>query len=121
MPIFPSYVTILSDGYGEDHSPVAARTEMDRGIAKQRKTQSDVIIQVPLSLIFDNNVDADAFEDWFYGDAAAGAAWFDWTDPRTGALRSARAVANTLGPLAPVSGLFMQTTRKLTIEYLRAL
>lgn len=121
MAIFPSYVDALVDGYGEGHSNIIERTEMDRGIPKQRRVQSDVLVTVSLNLLFSSNADATNFETWFYSDAQAGAAWFDWTDPRTGAVRQARAVGGTLGPLTPGVGDFSFLTRPLQIEYLRAL
>jgi len=121
MATFPTYVGFGVAGYSEGHSDVVIRTEMERGVPKQRRTQSDVLVQVALTLFFSTAADAASFEDWYYDDAEAGAAWFDWTDPRTADVREARAVANTLGPLTTVARSFVHTTRTLTIEYLRTL
>ena len=125
MATFPAYAKIDKSGYGEEHAPIVARSEMDRGVPKQRKLQSDVMVTVKLNLLFLNKTDAANFEDWYYSStgAAAGAAFFDWKDPRTGVIRQARAVANQLGPLAQYGGTsaFIMLTRTLSIEYLRAL
>jgi hypothetical protein len=125
MATFPAYAKVAKDGYSEAHAPIAVRSEMDRGIPKQRKTQSDIMITIKLNLLFLNKTDAANFEDWFYSPAgaAAGAAFFDWTDPRTGVVRQARAVANALGPLGQYGGTsaFIMLTRTLDIEYLRSL
>lgn len=119
MATFPSYVTVLLDGHTESHSQIAERADMDRGVPKQRRTQSDVIVTFALTLLFLNTTDAEAFEDWYYGDAAAGAAQFDFWHPRTGALLSARVVANSLGALQALGG--GRSRRSIQIEYLKAL
>ena len=119
MATFPTYVTVLLDGHTESHAPIADRTEMDRGVPKQRRTQSDVLVTFSLTLLFLTTTDAEAFEDWYYGDAAAGAAQFDFTHPRTGSLLSARVVANSLGALAVMGG--GRSRRTIQIEYLKAL
>jgi len=116
---FPTYVTVLLDGHTESHAPIADRTEMDRGVPKQRRTQSDVLVTFALTLLFLSTTDAEAFETWYYGDAAAGGAYFDFTHPRTGALLSARVVANSLGALT-VLGMG-RARRTIQIEYLKAL
>lgn len=93
---------------------------MDRGVPKQRRTQSDVLVQVPLRVLFLVDGQADDFEDWYYNDAQAGAAYFDWTHPRTGSVVEARVVANSLGPVIP-AGVLRYVSRTVTIEYLKAL
>lgn len=118
---FPTYVGVMRTGYGEAHGDIALRTEMDRGVAKQRKTQSDVMVQVSMTLTFDTKAILADFEDWYYGEAQAGMAWFDWTDPRTGTVRQARVVANSLGASPAGVGDFSYTSRTVKIEYLRAL
>jgi hypothetical protein len=120
MATWPSYAVPLRDGYQEQHGPIADRGEMDRGVPKQRRVQSDVLVQVPIRVLFIAAGDADSFEDWYYGDAAAGAAYFDWTLPRSGVVVQARVVANSLGPVVPV-GILRYISRTVTIEYLKAL
>jgi hypothetical protein len=124
MATFPAYARLSGDSYTETHAPIVERSEMDRGLPKQRKTQSDVLVTLNLNLLFLTRADAANFEDWYYSSTGAGAGttYFDWTDPRTGFVRTARVVANTLGPLMPMGGgMLAYTTRTLQIEYLRAL
>lgn len=119
MAAFPSYPIILLDGHTESHDPIAERSDMDRGVPKQRRTQSDVMITFALTLLFMTTADAESFETWYYGDAAAGGTWFDFTHPRTGSLLSARVVANSLGTLAVLGA--GRSRRTLQVEYLKAL
>lgn len=123
MPTFPEYAEISKYGYTEEHANIVERTEMDRGVPKQRRTQSDVLVSLPLNLLFRSAAAAEDFETWFYGDAGAGTVWFDWLDPRAGVTRQARVVAGTLGALQmqPTAAPFAYTTRTVTIEYLRQL
>ena len=119
MAAFPSYPIIVIDGYTESHAPIADRSDTDRGVPKQRRTQSDVMVTISFNMIFTSLADIESFETWYYDDAAAGGAWFDFTHPRTGALVSARVVANTLGTLY-LTGLG-RGKRTLQVEYLKAL
>lgn len=121
MATWPTCPVVLLEGHSEQHAQIAERSEMDRGVPKQRRTQSDVVVTLPLNLLFRTDADANSFEDWYYAStgAAAGASSFDWTHPRTGVLYQARVVANSLGPLTPLGrGI---SRRTIQIEYLKAL
>jgi hypothetical protein len=122
MATWPIYAKPISDGYSETPAPIADRGEMDRGVPKQRRTQSDVVITVAMTLLFLTTADAEAFEDWYYSNsgAAAGAASFDWTHPRTGTLYQARVVANSLGLVQPF-GVLPYVTRTVQIDYVKVL
>ena len=52
MAAFPTYAKFANGGYSESHADIVARSEMDRGVPKQRKLQSDVMITVGLTLYF---------------------------------------------------------------------
>lgn len=121
MATWPIYAVPVLDGYGEQHAPIAERNEMDRGVPKQRRTQSDVLITVSMTLMFFDSDSANDFEDWYYSNTggAAGAASFDWPHPRTGVVYQARVVANSLGPLTAMGqGI---SRRSIQVEYLKAL
>ena len=121
MATWPTYPVVLLDGHSEQHAAIAERSDMDRGVPKQRRTQSDVLVVLSLALLFRTDADANAFEAWYYSNsgAAAGAASFDWTHPRTGASYQARVVANSLGALTPLGrGI---SRRDIQIEYLKPL
>lgn len=122
MPAFPSYVKLGWKDTGEQPAPVVARSEMERGIAKQRRIAADTVVTVPLTLYFDTAADAANFESWFYSAAGAnaGAAWFDFTLPRTGAVVQARIVGGDLGSLVPASRNWAFSQRQLKLEYVRA-
>lgn len=124
MATFPPYVRISAEGFGEAHGQVAMRSDMDRGVPKQRRVQSDVLVTLSLTLLFLTREQAANFEEWYYSSsgAAGGATWFDFTDPRTRTVRQCRVVANSLGTLTSMGGgMLGQTTRTLQIEYLRNL
>jgi len=119
---FPDYVKVLLSSFQEAHGVNVARTEMARGVPKQRRTQSDVLVTVTFTVMFISPAGVSDFEDWFYGDAAGGAVWFEWFDPRARVTRQARVVAGSLGELKPLTtwkkGLAL---RSLKLEYLRSL
>lgn len=108
------------DGYEETPQPIVQRTEMERGLAKQRRVATRPVVTVSLTLRFDSPADVAAFEAWFYGPCAAGANWFDWVHPRTGQTVSARIVGGDIGALRTRVGTFARTERSLRLEYLRA-
>lgn len=120
MATFPSYVKLGWRDTGEAMKPIAVRTEMDRGVAKQRRIAADTVITVPLTCFFDSKADAAAFEDWVYTTLDGGMAWFDWTNPRTGTTVQARIVGGDIGTLQPENKTWVYAKRQIKIEYVRA-
>nr|WP_315242104.1 hypothetical protein [uncultured Albidiferax sp.] len=120
MATFPTYVKLGWRDSGEQAQPIVARSEMERGVAKQRRTQADVTVTVPVVLYFDTSAHAAAFEAWVYTDAAGGAAWFDFVLPRTGATVQARIVGGDIGTLTPSIGSWGRTQRSVKLEYVKA-
>lgn len=120
MATFPDYIKILI-GVSEQPKPVVLRSEMERGVPKQRRIASDTMVSVPATLLFETPDAATAFETWFYGDAGGGANFFTWTDPRTNTTVQARIVGGDIGALQPASGVWNgMCTRRVTFEYLRS-
>jgi hypothetical protein len=119
MAAFPSAFKILIDT-SEVPSPVVLRSEMERGVAKQRRFAADAVVTVPVSVIFFTKQQAADFEDWFYEDINGGADFFDWTDPRTGAAVEARIVGGVLGELVPLRDSYNLSRRSMTFEYVRS-
>ncbi len=118
MAAFPSYVKVLL-GATEQPKTVVMRSEMERGVPKQRRIASDTMVTVPVELLFDTPTDAANFETWVYSQIGGGADWFDWTSPRTGAVVQARIVGGDLGVLKPKRGVWSGVcSRNLTLEYL---
>lgn len=120
METFPSYARIQFRNAGEQPSSVLVRSDMERGVAKQRRVAADAIVRVPLALLFRTSADAASFETWFYTAINAGADWFNWTDPRTGTTREARVVGGEIGTLVPLSNTWAFAERELVIEYIRS-
>ncbi|MFN4360518.1 MAG: hypothetical protein ACK4F4_07320 [Hylemonella sp.] len=116
MATFPTYVKLGWRDSGETHRPIVDRVDMDRGIPKQRVNASDVLVTVPLTLMFDSASDADDFEDWFYTE---GMAWFDFTLPRNGTVVQARIVGGDIGTLVPKRGDWVYSQRQVKLEYVR--
>lgn len=120
MATFPSYVKILV-GSTEQPKSVVMRSEMERGVPKQRRMASDTMVSVPVVLLFETPTNANDFEMWVYSQIGGGADWFTWTNPRTNTAVQARIVGGDIGPLQPASGIWSgMTTRRMTLEYLRS-
>lgn len=119
MATFPTYVKLGWRDHAEKPTPVVMRSEMERGIARQRRTAADSVVTVPVTAYFDTAADALAFESWFFGDALAGADWFDFTLPRTGTVTLARVVGGDIGPLKPATKNWAFSERTFQLEYIR--
>lgn len=119
MATFPSYVKLGWRDHAEKPTPLVVRSEMERGVARQRRTHADSLVTVPVTAYFDTAADSLAFETWFFGDVAAGAAWFDFTLPRTGTVTQARVVGGDIGSLKPSTKNWALSERTFQLEYVR--
>ena len=119
MATFPPYVKLGWRDHAEKPTPVVARSEMERGVARQRRTHADSLVTVPVTAYFDTAADSLAFESWFFGDVGGGAAWFDFTQPRTGAVTQARVVGGDIGQLKPATKNWAFSERTFQLEYIR--
>lgn len=119
MATFPHNLCTLLLAGGERPSSVVARSEMERGVARQRRTAADTLVQLTVQLGFDSAASVAEFESWFYADALAGAAWFDFTHPRTGAVVQARVLGGDLGELSPLADGYRVAQRTVVLEYIR--
>lgn len=117
MADFPTTAIMLIDGYMEKFDPSVLRTDMDRGMAKQRKKNTFVVKEIPLTLYFKTLADSDAFEDW-YNNEIGRVAFFNWTHPVRGTTHQARFKSGDIGSLMPSSAAFRTFTRVVTLEYL---
>lgn len=120
MAAFPAYVKIIWPDTLEQATPVVARSDVERGIARQRRIAADSVVSVSLNLLFEVKERYAEFEDWFYSatGANAGAGWFDLTHPRTGATVQARVVGGQLGQLRRLGERML--AMPITIEYVRS-
>ena len=118
MPQFPVYAEVLFSGYGESFDPNVQRTEMERGVPKQRLLNSQVLVKVQASILFRSSVDVAAFEGWYFSDIKR-IGWFDMMHPRTDQPIQARFENGSIGTLTPLHTLFRVARRDLVLEYLR--
>jgi hypothetical protein len=119
MATLPSYVHILFAGFGEEFDPAVERTEMERGVPKQRLINTSVLVEVSASLLFDSEADTEAFDIWYF-ETIQRIGWFQMTQPRTGQTITARFKGGKIGKLAPRSPRMDRFTRTgITIEYQR--
>jgi hypothetical protein len=118
MANFPPYVKVLAAGYGEDFDPAIERSEMERGVPKERLINSQVLMKISATLLFDSPADITSFEDWYFTDIQR-IGWFQLTHPRTLAMVSARFEEAKIGKLTPRNPMFSCATRSVVFEYLR--
>jgi hypothetical protein len=118
MAALPSYVRILFAGYGEEFDPSVERTEMERGVPKQRVINSQVMQELHATLLFSSTADAGSFETWYF-DTIKRVGFFDFVHPRTGATHSGRFKDASIGRLEPRNARYSRATRAVVIEYLR--
>ena len=103
MPAFPSYATLLLDGFAEQRESALLRTEMEDGPPKQARIRSRVMITRPVRILFRSKADYLNFVIWFAETLNEGALWFDFADPVSKTTKQARFVGGGLdgSPLAP--------------------
>ena len=104
MPAWPAYAHLLLAGYGESRAPSLLRTEMEDGPPKQARIKSRVMVTRPVTILLQSRSDYLAFIAWFSETIHEGADWFDWTDPVSGTVKSARFVSDVL-QATPAGGL----------------
>lgn len=121
MPAFPSWVQLVPMDNLEQRTPVVVRSDMERGIPKQRRIAADSLVTLSVTAVFANAQRAEDFEVWFDTDAQAGAAFFDLVHPRTGAVVQARVVGGDIGQLRPLgSRVGSRYSRSFQLEFIRS-
>lgn len=118
MALWPSYARLVLAGASEAIEPSVLRTEMERGIAKQRVINSSVLARISGTVLFQSKTDIASFDTWYLSTIFR-IDWFDVTHPRTGAPIVARFPGGEIGDLQPAQGGFAIATRSVVLEYLR--
>lgn len=118
MAAFPAYAIPLTETVAEAFDPSVLRTEMERGVPKQRVENSRVLATVSMTVLFKTKADANTFVDWYFAGIGR-IGWFDFTHPRTGQIVLARFTDGSIGPIKPERPMFERSTCTLSIEYLR--
>lgn len=116
MAAFPT-VKYAWQGLSEDPKPVVERVEMERGLAKQRRINSDTVVTESLDIYFDTLAEAAAFETWFFVTIKGGQDYFDFTSLRSGGTVQARVVGGKLGALKTINRNFTRSMRTIVIEW----
>ncbi len=120
MPAFPTGTAYDWQNLSPTPDSVVERSRMERGKPKQRRTNSDARIELPITVHHDTKAEALAFENWFFTDLNAGQDSFDIVNPWTGATVVARIVGGVLGPLMPSNRTLESSKRTIVIEYWRS-
>jgi hypothetical protein len=120
MASFPTYVDYLWRDLAESDAPIVIRSDMDRGVAHQRRIASDVVVSVSVTVLFRTKKQEADFMNWFDKEIGSGASWFVWLHPKLNSNVNARIVAGSLGPLKPSTRTWDFSQRSMTIEYLRS-
>ncbi|MDP1886640.1 hypothetical protein [Polaromonas sp.] len=117
----PAHPTDCKIGFPKGEEPASAvmRSEMERGVPKQRRISADVMVTQETTVYFDTKQQAIDWETWFYTTINAGADWFDWPDLRTGTTLQARIVGGKPGALVPATVNWAYAQRTFTLEWLR--
>ena len=118
MSALPSYVIVRPTGYSESHDPAVQRTEMERGMPKQRLLNTQVLMKLHLSLLVRTALEAESFLDWYLLDIKR-IGFFTMKHPRTGATVSVRFENGDIGTLRSLSGTDDLWQREVVVEYLR--
>lgn len=124
MATFPTWVKLVPRDGGEMPAPVVVGSEMERGVPKQRRFAADALTAIGVTAVFDNGEQAEKFLDWFYDNttgAQGGAAWFDFTHPRTGDTEEGQIVNGDIGELRPLgTQAGSRWARQFQIRYVRS-
>lgn len=118
MAVLPTYVEIRFSGYSETFDASVERTEMERGVPKERLVNTGVMQELSMTLQFKGAANVQMFEDWYFGDIKR-IGWFSMAHPRTGQLITARFKGGSIGTLVPLIPGFKLATRDVVVEYLR--
>lgn len=90
MATFPAYAQILYKDYAQKKESALLRTEMDSGPPKQARIKSKVMLVRNVKIYLATRADFVSFESWYDDDLDQGSAWFDFVDPVSGSVISAR-------------------------------
>lgn len=118
MSTWPTAAILRFSGLSEDFDPSVERTEMERGVPRQRVINSGVMATVTATVLFKTPEDVAVFEAWYFNDIKR-IGWFDVVHPRTGQVVVARFVGGKLGAMSPQAPRFHLAQREVVMEYLR--
>lgn len=115
MAAFPNYVVLLNKGYEVSRASALKRTQFDDGFSKQYKRFSRVLVERPVVYGAKSKADYTSFITWFNTTINRGADWFDWTDPKSGTVVTARIKDGKIQEI-PIDPMLEKWDLKFTIE-----
>lgn len=118
MASLPSYVELLVDGFGHEPDPGVQSVEMERGPTVSAVVNSQVRVELSLTLAFKSKADVVAFETWWLETIERVGA-FDMTHPLTGATISANFKGGAIGKIVPRNRAATTYQCATTVEYMR--
>lgn len=118
MAALPSYVSLLIAGQSESFDPTVVRSEMERGLAKQRLQSARVVKKLSVTLLFSTAADVAAFESWYFT-VIGRIGFFDVVHPRTKATVPMRFENASIGELTPDTSGYAIAKRAVVLEYLQ--
>ncbi len=118
MASLPSVARVMFDGQKRSFDPSVERTEMERGVPKQRLLNTQVLFKQAMSLYFDSINDAELFEAWYFNDIRR-IDWFTMVHPYTGAPVTVRFEGGAIGDLVPDDKFSSDYRRDVVVEYMR--
>jgi len=118
MAAFPSVARVIFEGQARSFEPSVLRTEMERGVPKQRVENSQVLMKQSVSLYLSSTADIQAFDDWYF-DVIKRIDWFTMVHPYTGQVITARFEGGALGQLVPDDKATGDYRMDAVVEYLR--
>lgn len=114
----PESTQVLMQGLSGRVLPAVERTEMERGVPKQSRTNSQSMCELKVTLYFPTVAAADEFEDWYF-DTLGETGWFNFDHPLNGRELRVRFKAGEIGELTLIDESGFDTQRTVTLEYLR--
>jgi hypothetical protein len=108
----------MFDGQKRTFDPSVVRTEMERGVPKQRLENSQVLIKQAMTLYFANIADVRTFDDWYFSGIER-IGWFTLVHPFTGETVTGRFENGALGDLVPEEKLPEDYRMDVVMEYMR--
>lgn len=118
MTSLPPVARVIFDGQVRSFDPSVLRTEMERGVPKQRLENSQVLVKQSMAIYFESIAGVEAFEAWYF-DEIKRIGWFTMVHPYTGKTITARFEGGVVGQLSPDDKFTGDYRMEVVVEYLR--
>lgn len=114
VPVWPADKGfVLADGFVDTFATLTDRSDNDAGPAKQRRITTAAAERVQVSYKL-TSVERVWLRDFYKGDAAGGAVWFEWTHPVELVVVQARFVSGEPPEITPWKPDWLA---KISLEY----